>query len=104
MNVDLAPAVRPTVYCVLRLVEDANKQYTTCKMTQYSRVWVLTQFLTYQLVLKDQEAAPGTSLAVQWLGLSPQNIGGIGSIPVQGSKICTILFQNKLSVSWEVDG
>ena len=56
-------------------------------MTQYSRVWALTQFLTHHLVLKDQEAAPGTSLAVQWLGLSTQNIGGIGSIPVQGSKI-----------------
>ena len=57
------------------------------KMTQYSRIWVLTQFLTHHLVLKDQEAAPGTSLAVQWLGLSTQNIGGISSIPVQGSKI-----------------
>ena len=56
-------------------------------MTQYSRVWVLTLFLTHRLVPKDQEAASGTSLVVQWLGLSTQNIGGISSIPVQGSKI-----------------
>ena len=29
----------------------------------------------------------GTSLAVQWLRLHASNAGGVGSIPVQGSKI-----------------